>query len=133
MNIKQQVANIFTWLKALETTNFAQNDGMLGNEERGFCCLGLACHTLNIPYTDTNGYSVELPDFVGLSTKAGDFSISVKGKHGPLKNLANLNDSGEYTFKDIAKIIRSNRKGLFTEEVAEEFGKQLKSKQAGLI
>jgi hypothetical protein len=122
-------SNVKLWTDALRSGEYKQTRGALKNQH-GYCCLGVACdialkngveivvtesHSVgDIPgFTFYNGHSVGLPDvvrdFFGLRDRYGKFEESDIS----VQDLANLNDSRNLTFEQIADVIDSNPKGLF--------------------
>jgi hypothetical protein len=113
--------NARKWVEALRSGKFKQSRFVLRNEE-GFCCLGVACEVAVregvIPEAragkDRYDYDNEissLPErvqnWLGLRTPYG----YAEG----YQSLESLNDSGEYSFEQIANVIESKPKGLFRE------------------
>lgn len=98
-----------TWPEALESGKFNQAKGKLYDpEEKGYCCLGVACKLLNdmrLIKKDEWIDKAELPE------RAIELlNIGPSGDHKLASEcLANDNDRGK-TFKQIAKQIRSIHK-----------------------
>ncbi len=106
---------------ALESGDYRKAKGQLrkGNTNR-MCCLGVACniyaqHNPKKVKNETNpeelfGYSASLPEQVkewfGFGTRDGYFVYK-----GFSTSLAEMND-GNYSHKQLAKIIRENYKDL---------------------
>lgn len=109
------------WAKALESGEYKQTKGALRKGD-GACCLGVLC----------NLHAIEHPDFAATQKKktfyAEEDAISPnvvclwaglnngnplvdEGKYG-CGSLAELNDKGNLTFPEIAKIIRKHWKEL---------------------
>lgn len=119
---KEIELNRRAWIRALESGKYKQGRGALHRRGR-HCCLGVACEVLlnrgvpmeTVERNNTTFYDscyLDLPpiavEALGLNTALGDFE-------GPVNKscaLTSLNDSGR-RFKTIAKVIRSNPKGLF--------------------
>lgn len=120
------------WLQALESDKYKQGQGVLhrGNE---FCCLGVACDLLKdeltinqvASLTRYNGEYQVLPALVveklHLRDNCGLFALSIErintsfeGETIICASLTELNDSGGYTFKEIAAYIRANPENVFT-------------------
>ena len=111
------------WCAALESGDYQQAHMGL-RDDRGFCCLGVACDVFfrktgqgewrrkrlatvtGSSYTLSRSSSV-LPDrirhYFGLRTPTGDYGT---------QSLTGLNDTEKWTFADIAEIIRSTPPGL---------------------
>ena len=103
------------WCAALESGDYEQGSYFLVKDNTYFCCLGVLCDILDIPRTDVigtvhghfAGESEALPrlamDMAGL-TEANPHITTDDG----VTTLAELNDSGLYTFADIAAEIRKS-------------------------
>lgn len=134
--------NVRTWLAALESGTFAQVTGALEKENRGFCCLGVACKVLGaerylresdgeIQYDGEHDY---LPETIRKKLGLGDSNPAVAlfvsdgfkfdtehvvpvGQEYTSKaeyiTLSALNDNYSLDFKQIAKVIRLNKNRLF--------------------
>lgn len=115
-------ANAKKWVKALKSGKFKRTTGTL-RDEKGFCCLGVACEIavknkiINKGdkreslyfYADEENFLPEVvKNWLGLQTFKGNF----KDKQDGRISLDVLNDRGK-TFKQIAKIIESEPEGLF--------------------
>jgi len=122
------------WIEALTSGEFDQTTGHLKSRS-GHCCLGVLCevakaHGVVVDRKQPASYgskkefydpalvnprsdisSGALPDAVqewsGLNNANPDTDILLDGSQYP-QNLAQLNDSGYYTFADIAKVIERN-------------------------
>jgi hypothetical protein len=131
---KQQKAVVRRWVKALESGLYKQGENYLvspGKNSDKFCCLGVLCDMAvrdkvipapglvdpamtgsDIPCYAYNGSNQTLPKkvmaYAGVSEECGKFI----GQYGLTISLAELNDGGK-SFKQIAKIIKSNPEGLF--------------------
>lgn len=129
---KKQKAVVRRWVKALESGLYKQGQNYLavaGKNSDKFCCLGVLCdmavrakiipapglaktHMDDTPHYAYNGVNNTLPKkvmkFAGISSSCGDFDTGT----GKTSSLAELNDNGS-SFKEIAKIIKSNPEGLF--------------------
>lgn len=112
------------WLTELETTNKKQGKQYLKIEVDSvyqYCCLGIACEmfdskslirrTKKSSYFSIHGFNSSLP--LHIKEKL-NFRTTLGETHpSNLKDVYKLNDSGEYTFKQIAKIIRENPEDYF--------------------
>lgn len=117
------------WLTTLETTNKRQTKERLHRYKGGYCCLGIACETLNIKGVLNNEdklwkYGAEKEGFLapeevikalGLRDEYGSFDVSSFAPFTPDNDncLTGWNDSG-VTFKQIAANIRSCPEAFFT-------------------
>ena len=121
------------WLQALESGAYKQGRIRLHPEEDTYCCLGVACTISNIgvwgavPYILTNfayvikgenDQTAKLPgalvERLHLRDDGGGFEqrMVIKGRH--FGALYEMNDSGKFTFKEIAAWIRENPEVVFT-------------------
>jgi len=98
------------WLKALESGEYQQGQNNLYNRGK-YCCLGVAGCVVGVDKKILSRHSLpayfddEIRNkFPKLLRTSGDSSFAL--------TLANKNDSGKYTFKEIAKFIRKNTKGV---------------------
>ena len=117
ISTKEQAVNAVTWIKALDTTTEKQGKQQLGDKLIGFCCLGLGCSVLGINYDPEKGASKQFKVKVGLRTSTGS---NVKRDN----SLVQLNDTLNFTFKEISKVMRLEPEQYFKIEVAKEI-KQL--------
>lgn len=112
------------WLKALRSGKYEQADGKLYDGDNQFCCLGVLCDIyrkerkvgFDKMWDGVNFFANEedretlddhdgvLPPSVvswaGLKTESPAVRVN-----GELTQLSALNDSGEYSFEELAKII----------------------------
>ena len=116
--------NAKKWVEALKSGKYTQARGLLHNRSREFCCLGVACDLYAREkglswFEDCELYFVGLTesggilpntvrDWLGLNSGDGGFN----GETG-LNFLSVMNDNGS-TFDEIAKLIESKPKNLFT-------------------
>ena len=128
--------NINQWIDALESDIYQQTTGRLRRDD-AMCCLGVLCHVSNISNWINEKYMGEkgsLPDdvkkWVNLLSPDGKFYLTpawmlnlpehIKSKLESIVKydcrsytyLTSLNDR-DWTFKEIAELIRSNPPGLF--------------------
>ena len=112
------------WLEALRSGLYKQTRGQLRNE-KGFCCLGVACEVYNIQQRKNHKKQLQYENFhydeeyntlpnkvknwLGLTSEDGGYYRGSK-----LKSLVVKNDNGT-SFNKIADIIENNPKGLFVE------------------
>lgn len=92
------------WLKALESGKFKQRAKMLGNAERGYCCLGVLCLVAKQDF-DWSDYTLpaHFADEVGMDVAGSSFW------NEPDASLTIMNDRGD-PFEKIAAVIRENPK-----------------------
>lgn len=107
------------WVEALRSGRYNQVAVVLGNE-KGFCCLGVACEVaiangVDIPkgVSDLGCYTYgkeqvtgclpsEVQDWLGLATSDGMLRL---GSLTPCDSLATLNDEARWNFDQIANVI----------------------------
>ena len=133
--------NINKWIDALESDVYQQTTGRLRRND-AMCCLGVLCQVSNISnwvYGEYIGETKRLPskvaEWIGFSSRKGIFYITpewiqslpehIKNKlESTIKNnyysshtyLVTLNDN-DWTFKEIAELIRFNPPGLFNDDI----------------
>lgn len=108
------------WIDTLETTDLLQGKEALGDAEEGYCCLGIGCKVLGIPYLPSAQHSFELVDKVGLRDLHGDFKEALVINGFEWESLAEVNDMTATNFEGIAKIIKNNPRNVFRKKVARQ-------------
>ncbi len=125
------------WLAALRSGDYRQGNGHLVCRGGGMCCLGVAGAVMGLepmfPYdTEEGGFwsaredarlngnaTPEIVDWLGLSSNAGFLHKYVAVWLDPFmvhyQSIAEMNDSGHYTFMDMANFIACNPPGLWAE------------------
>jgi hypothetical protein len=113
------------WAKALESGEYQQTRGELRNMDR-FCCLGVLCNihaqehpeiaaeqTSMFEYMgEENELPFEVREWVGMDSASGKFPRGLIKELPYAVSLIDLNDEAEWTFKQIAKVIRKHYKEL---------------------
>lgn len=108
------------WIEALESGEYKQGTQLLRNLNDEYCCLGVACDLYGVPwskglnYYHINGIQNRLTDEVAEELKF----YGCGGKHkddDENRALWMLNDCDDFTFKEIAQVIRNNPEHYFTE------------------
>lgn len=104
------------WVDALRSGNYKQGKSKLRNADNTFCCLGVLCDVVNPKpwqqYSD-NSWSYQsnveiLPSDLYLAagiTCTGDLKKLVHVGSTTYLTLAQMNDSGNFSFQQIADII----------------------------
>jgi hypothetical protein len=96
------------WLKALRGGKYKQAKGVLQAGDGRMCCLGVLCDIVNpkeweiLSYTSNRHFrgDVSYPD----KTVMEETGLTL----GKCRKLADLNDSKDYSFKQIADFIEKN-------------------------
>lgn len=117
------------WVRALRSGTFPQDRGAL-KSDAGYCCLGVACEVIpegltQEPYSELDGERFAgggiiafrsgddeartgvLPRITARALGFNRSNPSVQLEPSGVRSLASLNDSGNYTFDQIADIIES--------------------------
>lgn len=104
------------WIEALRSGKYKQGKGELGDPDTGFCCLGVGCVVLDIPFYSGDSNNSEFATAVGLHTADSDFSDDT-GEIQPLfwnqPSLMQANDDTNAGFKRIAKFIETHPEYVF--------------------
>jgi hypothetical protein len=101
-----------TWVKALESGNYKQYRGALVNGNgRGFCCLGVACKTMDYKVKKDGSYGYFLTnDEMRLEGMLDDVRNEILGINEIEDQLINMNDGNGDTdgasFTEIAQYLR---------------------------
>ena len=116
--------NAETWVAALRSGKYSQTRGVL-RDDRGYCCLGVACQlyadAMGIEWNEGVEYRFDGEEMVlplsvkmwlGLNGDSGRYYDSVNDVEE--YSLAKANDDG-MSFGGIASIIESEPDGLFIE------------------
>jgi len=105
--IRSERDNAMNWLVALETTILKQGCGRFGNEEIGFCCMGIGAQQLNISFYANNLRSDEFEVSIGLLQRGVNLAI-------------HMNDVQRKTFREIAQFIRKYPAQFFSWATPED-------------
>jgi hypothetical protein len=111
------------WLQALESGEYEQTQDELCQGGK-YCCLGVATHVFNPDHQalKDNGWFRKSDPRNATKTAPPDVRDALKltDEHGTFlaefeycESLVAMNDSSEFTFKDIAKFIRENPDAVF--------------------
>lgn len=108
--------NAKKWVKALRSGKYKQTTGRLAREG-AYCCLGVACELAVKAgvIQDFEPSDGELPEQVALWLGLGRRDGTYEPEEGGLTDLGIQNDQEKKTFKQIAKIIESEPRGMFKE------------------
>ena len=111
------------WARALESGRYKQNQGALRTKnfegKPSYCCLGVLCNiTKTTKWEHKNGCNGQLygeagvlPQEIMKKTGISTANPIVRTDEGDT-SLVNLNDKLNYSFKQIAKIIRKEWRSL---------------------
>lgn len=104
--MKVNIKELKKWIAALDSGEYKQTRGYL-QDEVGYCCLGVACKVL-IPLTRQEFKGLYLSGSLPYSQPfspewLGDINNDFYNRTGG--SLSSLNDSGEYSFADIATLL----------------------------
>jgi len=130
MIAKAKANKAVSWVQELEYGSHKQGKGVLGDKDDGFCCLGLACETLNIPYRADASWPIKgiLEESLGLLDAQGGWPVQgelvldyLAEQEIDLGNsyisLGELNDEG-MTFEQIAVMLKAIPEMYFESSVA---------------
>jgi len=107
--MKQAVAK--KWVKALRSGKYEQGAGVLKTEDGRFCCLGVLTDVLGEKcQPGRENLTRKVMRLAGMKTNIGERPDTEDGFMND--NLAELNDSCAYSFKEIADVIEKEYKGL---------------------
>lgn len=113
------------WVAALRSGKYKQGKAFLHTVEDGkdsFCCLGVACSLSDVPgVKDANHVKYDhekavLPENVRIKLRLstmGGATFLTKQNDNTRMTLISMNDSGEFSFDQIADFIESDPEGLF--------------------
>ena len=117
---KRELSRIRTriqkWVNALESGEFKKGRRKLHIENNGkdyYCCLGVANKVCGLKETN-DGVLMRSRLKLGLSEVNGEYVTKYDWQ-----SLTRNNDERDFSLRDNAKVIRSNPKGLFIDEVAQ--------------
>lgn len=105
--IEEQKINVIKWLDGLLTGSYRQGFEALGSLKYGFCCWGLGCHLMGIPFLPDLDWDDTLYEYIGFNSQKGDINppIICKDSHIQNNNLAELNDNFKMSFPEIASYL----------------------------
>ncbi len=104
------------WVAALRSGDYQQTTGQLRDDDNAFCCLGVLCniHAQDHPEFAAKQRAPGMYDaqlcFLGKTVQkwaqAREYvPIDLTNRDGVAISLVGLNDSGEFTFNQIADVI----------------------------
>ena len=118
---EQQVKNAIKWVEALRSGEYKQapfgNRAKLGNEEDGYCCLGVGCVVLELKHSPLDEHSSRLKDAVGLRYVEGNLLYS---SYYRAASLGMINDMTHAGFKRIGTLLKTHPEWVFKMEVAKK-------------
>lgn len=104
------------WVEALQSGKYSQGTGGLGDPKNGYCCLGVGCDILEIPFRAPSPSSVEFVVEMGLNDLAGSFVDHERGGFCEVmgtRSLVKANDSALLPHAVIAQIILQHPEFVF--------------------
>lgn len=123
-DIQEITQNAIIWVNTLLSTEEKQGQGTLGNSFSGYCCLGLGCKTLEVPFDSFNTQSDEFATTVGLYGSLGE----PMSDEYTLKDLAALNDEYQYGFHEIGEHLIEFVDSYFKPDIAKGIKEHFKTK-----
>lgn len=101
------------WITALRSGKYLQGKRQLGNLKEGFCCIGLAGHLCNIPFSPEKQVLLskketefsETQYHVTNSKKIPKILLGSNISNKLVSKLTEMNDSGKWSFKRIASYV----------------------------
>ncbi len=120
LNQKQQM-----WIDALRSGHYEQTTETLRSINK-FCCLGVACDLSDISDWDdddeylgnSEGMPQEVADYYSFKSRFGEIKYSngvspFSDDEPDFESLAEMNDSGRYTFNALADFIEHHAEMVF--------------------
>lgn len=126
MKTQEKINNAIIWIDGLKGTTLKQGKHQLGDKEEGFCCLGYACHKLEVPFNFDDPYAIPLKDTIGLKGFNGVIEGGVIIDGFNRKTLAEVNDETDYSFRRISTLIKKRLDDIFIPSVARGLKKHYK-------
>ena len=117
--IETQKENAIKWIEALLSGKYKQGKERLGDEEIGFCCLGLGCKVVGKEFHSLDEWDDNFHMHVGFMYANASLREPFYGKF----NLALINDRTSAGFKRIGKMLIKRADDQFIPEVAEAIKK----------
>ena len=125
--IEEQKINVIKWLDALLSGKYKQTINRLGSFERGYCCWGLGCDIINIPFDPEEGWNYLLYEYIGFNNKYGLIEPNVNSIDN--KGLDYLNDYLKLNFKEIAAYLIEYSNYNFSPEISVHIDEYYKNKE----
>ena len=119
MKLTAQATDAIVWIKELQISTAKQRKGRLGDEDNGFCCLGLGCNVLKLKYSPMASFSATFKEAVGLYNAHGEPTTGNPDTEYS-NTLVILNDEAGKTFAEIASILLANPDNYFEPETAKQ-------------
>ena len=114
-------------VESLESGKYKQGPGLLLSKNKQgkdiYCCLGVAAEILNLPklYIEKELSLTDNGEWEKLALRNGFGKLKYKAYNKQedeyYDDLVTMNDSGFWSFKEIAKYIRENPENVFTKAV----------------
>jgi predicted GNAT superfamily acetyltransferase len=115
MNTETQIKNAVLWIEKLMT---AEKDGVkqgrtiLGDQEKGYCCIGYGCHVTQTFYDPSQALSSCFHGVVGLFDDCGNTLTNGY-------SCVAMNDARRFTFLQIAEQLTAAPFQYFHPDVAQ--------------
>ena len=114
----QQAANAIKWIDRL--TRYKKTTGTLERDGK-YCCLGVACKTLGVPYEVGETWKPDLSEVLGMYDDEGEFYLKgEKTRVDGQQCLTMVNDgphAKDRGFSGMRKFILANSKFIFKPRV----------------
>lgn len=110
------------WIKALRSGEYKQGINSLcihslyNDKNVRYCCLGVADKCLNLGETNRDRL-INTYKEIGLYSEGGRFTEKVMKNSLYYESLMSMNDSGEFSFNEIADFIETNPESVFKESL----------------
>ena len=118
---KQKAKNAIKWIEALLSGNYTQNrEGELGSPSKGFCCWGLGCFIVDMPFNSWETWEDDLVKYTGFLDENGRINPPYIYNKEEIVHISTLNDKTTADFKDIANYLIEHCETNFEDYVAEE-------------
>lgn len=108
-----KIQNAINWIEALLSGKYPQGKYKLGDDKIGYCCWGLGCKIVNLGYSPSQGWNMELNKHIGFINNTGNLHTNLLD----FSALHQANDNG-VSFYSIARHLVLHADEQFEHEVA---------------
>ena len=131
VTVNKEVFAAVAWIEELLSDGYAKGTESLGDDDEGYCCLGVGCVALNIDFYKGDDHSIELATKVGLLNEYGEFESKYKEMEieNDSSSLVSLNDETELSLKEIGEFIRDHTELLFNSATANLINEHYKNEE----